>query len=684
MTLAFVAAGRAAADSRELFIGNSLTLTNDLPGLVRQMRSVSSAPMDYVSSTAATFGVGLDYHWADTSPLGAQTLLAGGGWDGVVLQDLSFNATDNPNKTSTYVHLWDDQIKAKSPDAATYLFAHWERQDRAGSQPVIDSLYSSLGAQLNATVVPAGDTWARLKTVRPDMALYVDPVHPSLRGSYAAAATFYASLFGQSPVGLLPPQGISSVDALAIQNTAWDVVSGRQTAVNRSWRSAGGNWNDPENWGPSGAPAAGDSIFITANDGASRVINYASDNGASTLLGSLNISAMSGSLTMQQSQSTLRVAGNMVLGNSSGGRANYELSGSGRIFAARDEQVINGSFAQHGGRHVVMQKLSIGGGLGLNAFYLLDGGLLSAGTVDVAQGGTLTQLGGTLNAGRISLSGGRIEGTLRNQGLFDYSSGVFHGKLINERSATLGFNSGVAAGAQLDVEAAGTGSSLVTASVDQDLRSLMVNFADAGNQGFDLASTPATGQYRTIRIYPPDAAALAVQKQNLSNSIDNAILHPGDGIFDSGLAGMANIRIGLASRLDANQRPYLLMRPTVAGDANLDGTVSIADFIDLAMNFNSTDATWDRGDVNLDGSVTIADFIDLASNFGRSYSGEIQPISLDEQRQLNAFAAANVPEAGSAIVLTIAGVLAGLRRRRATEPAAKSLSTSAANAPGDN
>src|SRR6267143_1297842 len=105
---AALAGGRAGrAESRELFIGNSLTFTNNLPQLVGQMRSVSGAPMDYFQNSAANFGVSLDWHWADTSLQGAHALLAPGGWDGVVLQDLSFNATDNPDRTRNSTHLWD-------------------------------------------------------------------------------------------------------------------------------------------------------------------------------------------------------------------------------------------------------------------------------------------------------------------------------------------------------------------------------------------------------------------------------------------------------------------------------------------------------------------------------------------------------------------------------------------------
>src|SRR2546423_6184381 len=282
ITLLLLACVRAArADSRELFIGNSLTLTNNLPALVGQIRSVSGAPMDYSQGTAAIPGVGLDWHWSDTSANGAQTQLTQGGWDGVVLQDLSFNATDNPTRTRTYVQLWDDQIKQKSPGATTYLFAHWERQDRAGSQPIIDSLYSSLGSQFDATVVPVGDTWAKVKASRPDIGLYIDVVHPTLPGSYSAAATFYATFYSQSPVGFSPPPGINAVDALAIQNAAWDVVSGRLTAVDRNWTgAANGDWNDPANWSVPAVPAAGDHISLTANDGVTHVVNYVSAMGA--------------------------------------------------------------------------------------------------------------------------------------------------------------------------------------------------------------------------------------------------------------------------------------------------------------------------------------------------------------------------------------------------------------------
>jgi autotransporter-associated beta strand protein len=96
-------------------------------------------------------------------------------------------------------------------------------------------------------------------------------------------------------------------------------------------------------------------------------------------------------------------------------------------------------------------------------------------------------------------------------------------------------------------------------------------------------------------------------------------------------------------RLDGDE---VLIRYTLMGDLNLDGTVSISDFIDLSAHFNTVGgATWQIGDVNYDGSVTIADFIDLASNFGQSLGGISTPISAQDWGMLSSFASsAGVPE----------------------------------------
>jgi hypothetical protein len=127
--------------------------------------------------------------------------------------------------------------------------------------------------------------------------------------------------------------------------------------------------------------------------------------------------------------------------------------------------------------------------------------------------------------------------------------------------------------------------------------------------------------------------------------------------------------LGIANLIDAHGDGHVLIRPTRIGDLNLDGNVTIADFIDLAAHFNAAGPmTWQEGDLNYDGSVTIADFIDLAANFNQSYSGEVWSISGEEQNVLSGFASAHaneVPEPGMILGLSVGvGLLAYSRRRR--------------------
>src|SRR5207253_8811942 len=60
----------------------------------------------------------------------------------------------------------------------------------------------------------------------------------------------------------------------------------------------------------------------------------------------------------------------------------------------------------------------------------------------------------------------------------------------------------------------------------------------------------------------------------------------------------------------------LLVAYTLAGDANLDGTIDSLDFGRLATNFGRFQAGWQGGDFNYDGRSNALDFNVLASAFG--------------------------------------------------------------------
>ena len=101
-----------------------------------------------------------------------------------------------------------------------------------------------------------------------------------------------------------------------------------------------------------------------------------------------------------------------------------------------------------------------------------------------------------------------------------------------------------------------------------------------------------------------------------------------------------------------------LLRLTRYGDANLDGTVNLADFNRLAANFGQSSAFWHQGEFNYAGTVNLSDFNRLAANFGHSAAGpDVTPADW-------AALAAAIPEPSVATLISRAAFVAMRRRRR--------------------
>ena len=97
------------------------------------------------------------------------------------------------------------KIRAAGGQPALYMthayVAPHKRTD-PGMTDVLDQIYTEAGNETGALVIPVGLAFAEAYARKPDMVLQktFDGSHPSLLGTYLAAATVYASLYGD-PTG---------------------------------------------------------------------------------------------------------------------------------------------------------------------------------------------------------------------------------------------------------------------------------------------------------------------------------------------------------------------------------------------------------------------------------------------------------------------------------------------------
>ena len=101
----------------------------------------------------------------------------------------------------------------------------------------------------------------------------------------------------------------------------------------------------------------------------------------------------------------------------------------------------------------------------------------------------------------------------------------------------------------------------------------------------------------------------------------NGLPTAGTGVITTS-AGSAVFGIGYADSADGtgiNPAPNTVeLKYTVFGDANLDGTVGLPDFLATSRNVARTGASWDQGDFNYDGTTNLPDLVTLVRDFGKT------------------------------------------------------------------
>jgi len=193
-----------------LFIGNSYLYYGDsVHNHVRRM--VAAAGLDdekdlkYKSVTIS--GGALHDHVIDSYILGDR-LRVKKPFDVVILQGGSALgwSKKRPAQFKATVEEFAAKIAAAGGETALYMTqAYVPPHKRAdpGMTAVLARNYIEAGNAVGALVIPVGLAFEEAYKQRPDLKLHksFDGSHPDLIGTYLAAATVFASIYGQSPVG---------------------------------------------------------------------------------------------------------------------------------------------------------------------------------------------------------------------------------------------------------------------------------------------------------------------------------------------------------------------------------------------------------------------------------------------------------------------------------------------------
>ncbi len=212
-----------------LFLGNSYTYTNDVPGTFKNL--AASAGKSVFTDNYTPGGKQLSQHYSDAT---TASKINSKQWDYVVLQEQSQMPAINPSTTIYYAQrITLDLIKTNNKCTETVIYMTWARE--AGNSWLSDvgwtheematyyeDFYEDIWEYVPGRVSPVGKAFH--EATRQGYNVYSgDGSHQNSTGTYLAACVFYATIYKASPIGLSYTTQDAPTTA-ALQQIAHDVV----------------------------------------------------------------------------------------------------------------------------------------------------------------------------------------------------------------------------------------------------------------------------------------------------------------------------------------------------------------------------------------------------------------------------------------------------------------------------
>jgi len=183
---------RQQGETRILFVGNSLTYTNNLPGVVKALAESDGTRRVTVRGIAKP-DYGLEDHWNEGE---VQRLIESGDWDVVVLQQ-GPSATEGRPSLIEFSRRFADLGRPTGTRVGLYMV--WPAASRSFDFDGVSTSHRLAAEGAGGMLFPVGEAWRAAWRIDPSIPLYgADGFHPSPTGTYLAALVIVHQLTGSS------------------------------------------------------------------------------------------------------------------------------------------------------------------------------------------------------------------------------------------------------------------------------------------------------------------------------------------------------------------------------------------------------------------------------------------------------------------------------------------------------
>lgn len=216
---------------RVLFIGNSLTYSNDLPSVVEALaKATGQRKLAYKTIAYPDFS--LEDHWDKKD---ARKAIMKGEWNFVVLQQGPSASAEGRALLREYSRRFAEEIRRIGARPA--LYSVWPSASRMQDFNGVSDSYRLTAEDVDGLLFPVGEAWRCAWKINPKIELYsADGLHPSTAATYLAGLVIYEQLYNRSPVGL--PSKLRSGSGSGIEIPADQAVLLQHAAeeANRMYR----------------------------------------------------------------------------------------------------------------------------------------------------------------------------------------------------------------------------------------------------------------------------------------------------------------------------------------------------------------------------------------------------------------------------------------------------------------